>query len=325
MQTVTPSLIQDKRVLLRLDMDVVLQETGGEWEVGEQFRLEAGAPTLEMCLTHAKSVVVMGHLGRPKGQKIARLSVKPVAEWLKKKFTQKFQAKLDILENLRFDPREEPCDEGFAKELADMGDFFVNESFAAYRPAASTTVLPKLLPHAAGLRFAKEVGMLTKVRENPSKPLVVIMGGAKVEDKLPVIEAMAKIADAVLVGGKLPLELNTTPRVLPPNVLVGKLNEAGMDIAQETVDSWKSLIGQAKMIVWNGPVGFVEQPENDKSRKIAELVIQSRAESIIGGGDTVAYLAKLKFLDQFKFVSTGGGAMLEFLAKGTLPTIQALE
>ncbi len=324
MVVLTPQLIRDKKVLLRMDLDVPLIWTSGEnYMVLDDFRLEAAMPTLEMCLTNAKAVIVMGHIGRPEGKIVSSLSIKPVADWLEKKFTQQhFKAKLDILENLRFDPREVSCDGGFAKELALQGEVFINESFAAYRPASSTTVLPTLLPHAAGLRFAKEVEALTRVRENPVRPLVVIMGGAKAEDKLPVIEGMAKIADTVLVGGKLPLEINA--RILPRNVLVGKLNNAGTDIAQETTESWKRLIQQAKMILWNGPLGHVEEPGNDESRKIAEMVIQSRAQSIIGGGDTIAFLRKIGLLEKFNFVSTGGGAMLKFLSGGTLPTIEAL-
>lgn len=323
MQIISPEFIKNKKVLLRLDIDVLLKETErGGWKVVEDFRLEAGLPTLELCLKHASRVIVMGHLGRPKGRDES-LSVSPVADWLKEKLGDT-GGKLDILENLRFDPREELEDEEFAKELSEMGDVFVNEAFASYRPSASTTILPKLLPHYAGLRFASEIETLKRIKENPQKPFVAIMGGAKVEEKMPVIEAMSKIADAVLVGGLLPKEIQQKNIQVKQNVLVGRLNDDGKDIAQETTESWQKIINEAKMIVWNGPLGFVEDPKNDESRKIAELVIASGAESIIGGGDTVVFLSKLGLLDKFSFVSTGGGAMLEFLAKGSLPTIEAL-
>lgn len=376
MEVVTPELISGKRVLLRLDVDVALvrkSDVGDQmsdnrnpnseirYQVLEDFRLEAGLPTLELCLKHASHVVVMGHLGRPKGEDLS-LSVKPVEEWIRKKLDPVLQKNLEILENLRFDPREESGNLEFAKELAAKGDIFVNESFAAYRSAASTTVLPTLLPHAAGLRFAKEVEVLTRIRENPEHPFVVIMGGAKVADKLPVIKEMAKIADAVLVGGLLPKEISKLQKTqndsdiseglrktqktsesdnliirssgipssseffrnLSANVLVGKLNEVGNDIAQETVNAWEGLIKQAKMIFWNGPLGHVEKPGNDQSRKVYEMIKMSGARLVVGGGDIVAYLKTLGVLNEIWYVSTGGGADLNFLATGTLPTIEAL-
>lgn len=347
MQVVTPQLIQDRRVLLRYDLDIPLarksaigsppagragrQSAGNDWTVADDFRLQASLNTLKLCLNQAASVIVMGHVGRPQG-KDSNLSVAPIINWFEEQLVDLKlpQGKLHVLENLRFE-KGESFDTAqdkdavleYAKELAKLGDFFVNESFAAYRPAASTTVLPTLLPHAAGLRFAHEVEVLTRVRENPKKPLVVIIGGVKVEDKLPVIEAMSKIADAVLVGGKLVSEL--AQGSVAPNVLVGKLNEQGTDIAPETTQSWAKVIMNAKMIVWNGPMGRVEEEGNDQSRLLAQMVIKSRAESIVGGGDTIAALAKWGLRDQFSFVSTGGGGMLKFLADGTLPTIEALK
>lgn len=353
MQVVTPQFVSKKKVLLRLDLDVPLVRKSDRWVVADDFRLRAGLETLKLCLNHASSVVILGHLGRPSGKEVPELSVTPIINWLESQPTQKNlpQGKIHVLENLRFKAGEESQDEQFAKELAALGDVFVNESFAAYHKASSTTVLPTLLPHAAGLRFAKEVEVLTRVRENPKKPLVVIIGGVKVEDKLPAIEVMSKIADAVLVGGKLVSELagpaGSQPQNLPtaltsagphsgaprspspafsyPNILVGKLNKQGTDIAPETTQSWEKVIMNAKMILWNGPMGRVEEDQNDQTRLIAQMVIKSRAESIVGGGDTIAALTKWGLRDKFSFISTGGGAMLKFLADGTLPTIEALQ
>ncbi|KKR80181.1 MAG: Phosphoglycerate kinase [Candidatus Daviesbacteria bacterium GW2011_GWA1_41_61] len=344
MQVVTAELIKDKKVLLRLDLDVPIKEVGEDGlEVAEDFRLLEGMETLKLCLDQAQTTIIMGHIGRPEGKEVEELSVEPIYDWLQQYLDCEDlgQRKLRLLENLRFESGEEACDLAYAKELASVGDFldsytpkaelsqtrsvYINEAFAAYHPAASTTILPTLLPHAAGLHFAREVEVLTKVRGNPGKPLVVIIGGAKVENKLPLVLAMAKIADQVLVGGKITLELVRSSAVsLPANVLIGELNKEGTDIAEETVQKWKPVISGAKMIVWNGPLGKVEEDQNDQSKNIAQLIIKSGAESIIGGGDTITALNKWGLLNKFSFVSTGGGAMLKFLAEGTLPTIEAL-
>lgn len=332
MQVVASELIQSKKVLLRLDIDVPLRrkapqgKPSDKWEVIDDFRLKAGLPALKLCLESAEQVIVMGHIGRPEGKVVPELSVEPIYDWL---ISQGLGlhlrgGKLKILENLRFEESEEKGDLDYAKELAALGDFYINEAFAAYHPAASTTVLPTLLPHYCGLQFKKEVERLTQVRENPEHPLVVIIGGAKVEDKLPVVEAMAKIADYVLVGGKIAGEVSRVKSLESGNVLVGELNEEETDITKKTAEEWKPIISKAKMIVWNGPMGKVEEPRNFMTHEVANLVIQSNAETILGGGDTITYLGKLGLLERFSFVSTGGGAMLKFLIEGTLPTIEAL-
>ncbi len=330
MQIVTKEFVKGKKVLLRYDIDVALCSAQDKLVVGEDFKLKAGLPTLRLCLENASKVIIIGHLGRPDGRVVLEFSVKPIREWFK---SQGYQGdlgsgKLTLLENLRFDSREETADLVYAKELASMGDCYINEAFSSYHQAASTTVLPTLLPHAAGLHFAQEVKALTGVRENPKKPFVVIMGGAKVKDKMPVINALAQKADAVLVGGKLAVEIREQNLTLPKNVMVGKLNEAGTDIAPETAESWSGLIKGAGMIVWNGPLGKFEDPGNAQSGKIARMVLDCRAEVVVGGGDTVSLLGSLGVLGEFKekgFVSVGGGAMLRFLTNGTLPTIEALQ
>jgi phosphoglycerate kinase len=229
--------------------------------------------------------------------------------------------KLKILENLRFEKGEEEGDMDYAQKLADLGEVFVNEAFAAHHIAASTTILPTLLPHAVGLRFFEEVKMLGKVRDNPGRPLVVIIGGVKVEDKLPAVKVLSKIAGEIFQED------------LATNILVGKLTPTGDDITEETIESWRILINEARMIVWNGPIGKINDLRltiNDlKSGKgtyqLAKLVAESGAESIVGGGDTVGFVDEVGLLDKFNFVSTGGGAMLKFLMSGTLPTIEALQ
>ncbi|MEK7617302.1 MAG: phosphoglycerate kinase [Patescibacteria group bacterium] len=340
MQIVSANLISSKRVILRYDMDVAL----GKRKVIEDFKLKAGLKTLDLCLEHAESVIMMGHVGRPDGKVVEDLKVAPIVDWFRNQgyLGDLESGKLKILENLRFDSREsfdwfdnthhkfvqdkEALE--FAKELASKGDVYINEAFSSYRLASSTTIIPILLPHAAGLHFAEEVRVLGGVRENPKKPFIAIMGGGaagKDEEKFPVISLLSKNADAVLVGGKLVAEIREQNIEVPKNVLVGKLTEDGYDLASETVDAWENLIKAAKMIVWNGPLGKFEDPKNDSTKKVGKIVANSEAESIVGGGDTVSALNQAGLLDKFSFVSVGGGAMLKLLADGTLPTIEALK
>lgn len=343
MQVVTAEAIKGKKVLLRLDLDVPLGKLTGDslpagqagLQVTEDFRLKAGLPTLKLCLENAEAVIIMGHIGRPEGKEVKELSVAPIYDWYEENgFAEDLKSqKLRILENLRFEKGEsfdttqdETIVSEYAKELAALGDIYVNEAFASYHEAASTTVLPHLLPHYAGLRFAVEVERLTRILEDPGRPLVVIIGGAKIEDKLPLIKVMAELADHVLVGGKLISEIEKEPAlkdVLGDKVIVGKLIEGGKDITEETVEEWKKMIHWANMVVWNGPLGVVEEGF-ENSKKIAQEIIDAGCESIVGGGDTVASLGKWEMLGKFNFVSTGGGAMLKFLTDKTLPTIEAL-
>ena len=340
MQVVSPDLVKGKKVLLRFDIDVPIQNG----KVVDDFRLKAGLPTLKLCLENAEQVIIMGHIGRPGGREVLELSVEPIHDWLVENDLRSHlsSGKLKLLENLRFEVGEEGCDLEYANKilkLAASGEprfqrvqndddnlFYVNEAFAAHHPSASTTVLPTLLPHAVGLRFAEEVQKLTEVRENPERPLVVIIGGVKIEDKGPAIEAMSKIADTVLVGGKLASELGQKYHDRDTNVLAGSLTEDGMDISQKTVEEWEPIIRGAKMIVWNGPLGKVEEEKYSKgTEEIARAIIDSGAQSLIGGGDTIKVLNRLGILEKFSFVSVGGGAMLKFLTEGTLATIKALD
>ena len=334
MRTVTAQDVQEKQVLLRLDTDVPIKDG----KVIDPTRLKAGIPTLKLCLENTEEVIVMGHVGRPArpalsadrqaggpgGKIVPELSIKPVAEWLENSLKgQTFKARLHILENLRFESGEDEANIEYAKQLASLGDVFVNESFASHHKAASTTVLPTLFPSFAGLRFAKEVEVLSSIRNNPKKPLVVIIGGVKVEDKYPAIVELSKIADAVLVGGSLAQNIKEQNLEVAPNVMVGKLSENGIDMAPETIESFASVVKDAKQIVWAGPLGKYEDSVGNKGTlDLAKAVILSGAEVVLGGGDTVAALNF--YLDKFSFVSTGGGAMLKLLTEGTLPTIQAL-
>ena len=359
MQLVTKEDILGKKVLLRYDIDVALGKgIGNRVQVTEDFKLKAGLETLKLCLENGSKVIIIGHLGRPfataedeKKGNPSDLSAKPIKEWFEKElgveidFVQTLDlaasstSKIVLLENIRFFHGEVPgeeyhatctsksCDTDFAQSLASLADVYVNEAFSSHNKAASTTMVPKLLPHAAGIHFVKEVEVLLEVRNNPKKPFIAIMGGAKVKDKLPVIELLAKSADAVLVGGKLVHEIREQQVGLPKNVMVGKLNEDGFDLASDTTSSWAFLINKAAMIVWNGPLGKFEDPKYNQTEQVIKLVLGSQAEVVIGGGDSVAALSQYGMLEEAEkkgFVSVGGGAMLKLLSDGTLPTIDAL-
>lgn len=331
MQVVSAPLVKGKKVLLRYDIDVPLEckAESEKCKVSEDFRLRAGFSTLQFCLREASQVILMGHIGRPDNIVVPELSVEPIYDWLVAQGlgSDLESGKLKLLENLRFEAGEDAADMDYAKQLAQFGDVFINEAFAAHHKAASTTVLPTLMPHAAGLNFYKEVEKLKEIRENPKKPMVAIIGGIKVEDKLPAIKVLASVADFVLVGGKVAKEFRVRSDELKfENVMIAGLTADELDISEETIEAWKNVITEAKMIVWNGPLGKMDNEGSTKgTQEIAELLIKSNAETIIGGGDTVSALDHWGMLDKFTFVSTGGGAMLEFLEKGTLLTIDALE
>lgn len=322
MQTVSAQFVQGKKVLLRLDFDVDTKDG----KVTDDFRLRSWLPTLQLCLDNAESVIMMGHIGRPMGREVEGLSVGPIVTWLKEQLPGKTlpEGKLSILENLRFEDGEDACDMVLAKELAEMGDVFVNEAFAAHHPSASTTLLPTLVPSAAGLHFTKEVEYLTRIRQNPKKPFVAIIGGAKILDKLPAIKQLATVADHVLVGGKLTQEIKDNHIQVAENVVVGENSEQGFDLSEQSITHFKEIISSAEEVIWAGPLGKFEEGFNQGNKQIAETVIASGAESIIGGGDTIDAMKLLGMLEKFSFVSTGGGALLKFLANGTLPAIVAL-
>lgn len=322
MREIAAKDLHNKRVLLRMDLDVPIFDG----KILEDFRLQAGLPTLELCLQNAASVVICGHIGRPKGQVVEDYSVAPIVNFLEAWYCdlELPAGRLHVLENLRFEKGEEDADLDFAKELAQYGDMYINEAFAAHHPAASTTVITKLLPSFAGLRFGYEVKVLTSVRDNPKKPLVAIVGGAKIEDKYPAIVNLSRFCDAVLVGGLLPTKIKEGSLPVPENVILGKMASSGIDIDSETIEAFKGVLKHAKQIIWAGPVGKYEEKEgNAGTLELAQAAIDSKAETIIGGGDSITALAK--FLGDFSFVSTGGGAMLKLLCDGTLPTITSLD
>lgn len=329
--------VKGKRIILRADLDVPLEEG----KVVDDTRLKALLPTLKYLLKEkAKSVLIIGHLGRPKSKRDPELSLKPVADHLAKlldkriKFLPNYQLpttnyQLSVLENLRFwpgeslDPARDKEAQKFAEKLASLGDLYVNEAFAvSHRKHASIVGIPKLLPAYAGFQLEKEVEELSNVLENPKRPLVFILGGAKVKTKKPLVPRFAKVADKILLGGLLMFsqELEGTPKVVFPVDAV-----EAYDIGPKTIDLFIKEITKAGTVVWNGPLGMWEDNRYELgTRAIAEALSVCPAKTIVGGGDTIAALNAFDLLDKIDHISLGGGAMLQFLAGKKLPGIEAL-
>lgn len=311
--------VEGKRVLVRADLDI---------DIGENYRLEALLPTLEYLSSRNAKIIVIGHLGRPCGKIVDELRIKPVEEELRK------IAKgidFEILENLRFDPGEEANDEMYAKKLASNGDIYVNEAFASsHRNSASITALPKLLPHAAGFRFEQEVNNLSKVFENPAKPVVFVVGGSK-DDKKEYINSLESFADKILVGGRLPeyygdLALESVRNVgSGDKIIMANLIQDKEDITLNSIERFEEEISKAGTVVLAGPMGrYEDEGHRQGTERVFKAVAASNAFKIVGGGDSLSVLSLYSLKDKFDWVSVGGGAMLEFLAKKTLPGIKAL-
>jgi len=233
------------------------------------------------------------------------------------------------LENLRFHKEEEENDENFARKLASLGDIFINDAFgASHRPHASIVGIPKFLPSAAGLLLEKEIKTLNGLLENPQRPLVAIIGGAKVEDKVKVIDKISELSESILIGGLINKEIKEKNISFKyPRKIISPLDEIeGKDIGPKTIELFKREILRAKTIFWNGPLGKIEEEQfQNGSKKIANYIIESRAFSVVGGGETVEFLNKINLAEKFSHLSTGGGAILEFLSGEKLPGIAALE
>lgn len=311
--------VSGKRVLVRADLDI---------DIGENYRLEAILPTLEYLYSKHAKIIVIGHLGRPGGKVVEELKIKPVEKALRKIAKS---IEFEVLENLRFNPGEEANDESFARELASKGDIYVNEAFASsHRDSASITTLPKLLPHAAGLRFEKEIENLSRVFENPAKPVVLVVGGSK-DDKKGYIKSLENFVDKILVGGRLPeyygdLALESVRNKGKENkMIIGNLVQDKEDITLNTIERFESEINKAKTIVLAGPMGrYEDEGHRQGTERVFKAVASSSAFKIVGGGDSLSVLSLYSLESKFNWVSVGGGAMLEFLAKKTLPGIQAL-
>lgn len=309
------------RVLVRTDLDVPLDNG----KILEEFRLERGLDTLKYIIDRGGFLVICGHIGKPEGVFVEELSTRHLLPYYNNKLGE---GNFELLENLRFSPGEEKNEETFSKELSEKADIYVNDSFATcHRSHASIVGVTKFLKSYAGIELENEIDALAKIRLSPESPVVSIVGGAKLESKKPVINELLKISDYVLVGGKIGLEWKET---IPSNLkLPVDYAEEQKDIGEKTQAEYAEIIATAKTIVWAGPMGLYE---DDKfilgTKKIAEAIVNvttKGAFSVIGGGDTVAAIQKLGLTQNVSFVSTGGGAMLDYLAKGTLPGIEVLD
>jgi len=318
--------ITNKRVLVRGDIDV---------PIDDYTRLEAIKPTIDYLLDQSNVVILCGHLGRPTGGYEEKFSAKRVAHWFANKEISpgwiegrfhgfEIDRNFIVLENLRFFPEEEKNDPGFAQELASLAEVYVNESFAnCERAHASMVGVPKLLPHFAGLRLVKEIEMLSKVINNPHRPVLAIIGGAKIETKAPVIDKMSSLADKVLIGGKIVTEAFNY-NLDRSKVVALPLTQDFKDIFPQAIADAEADFLLANTIIWNGPFGAIERWQAG-TKKVAQLILKNKkAYKVVGGGDTVDFLRKLGITDQFDWVSTGGGSMLNFLAGEKLPGIEAL-
>lgn len=315
----------------------------------DSLRLTASLPTIKFLLQKKAQIVILSHRGRPQKSDIKKrgFGLKFAVPFLQKHLKQQvefinnpFTIKKDsikiskknifIVENLRFWKGEEAADIAFAKKLAKLGDFYVNDAFAvSHRKNTSVTKLPKLLPAYVGLLLEKEIKMLSGAMQHPKKPLVVIFGGAKVSDKLPAIKKLLAKASAVLLGSsslKVKNKLPRSPKVYRPIDWISDKSGNILDIGPLTVELYKRYIKSAKTIIWNGPVGYFENKKFAQgSVAIAKAIANSRAFSLVGGGETTQLVTSLGLNKKISFLSTGGGAMLEFLAGKKLPGIEALK
>jgi phosphoglycerate kinase len=328
-------------VLVRADLNVPL-DAG---QVADDTRIRAALPTLELLLEReAAEVAVCSHLGRPKGPDPA-YAMAPVEARLRELVPDD---RIVVLENTRFDPGETQNDPEFARQLAGERDLFVMDAFgSAHRAHASTVGVAELLPAYAGLLLERELEMLGRLLGEPDRPFVLVSGGAKVEDKLGVLQNLGGKADEVLIGGKMaeeireenPLEFEV---VLPKDVVAASAFEAdaetqvapydelpggwlGLDIGPETREDFGRRLRAAKTVFWNGPMGVFEWPRFAAGTKaVAEAVAEVDGFTVVGGADSVRALREAGLADRVSWVSTGGGASLELLEGKELPGVAAI-
>jgi len=380
--------LKGKHVLMRVDFNVPIKDK----KVTDDIRIRAALPTINFVLDKGSSLVLISHLGRPKGKVVEDLRMDPVAKRLGELLSKKV-VKLDdcvgdmvktevekmkpgniiLLENVRFHKEEEANDENFAKELASLGDVFINDAFGtAHRAHSSTVGIARFLPAAAGLLMEKEIEVLSKILTKPESPFITILGGAKVSDKIGVIGNLLDKCESILIGGGMAYtflkakgipvgdslveeeKINETKNImerapekgckiyLPLDHLVAQEVREGveieivgedkispdfraLDIGPETVKLFGKVINEAQTIFWNGPMGVFEMKDFAwGTEEIARILASSKATTVVGGGDTIAALERVGLKDKMSYISTGGGASLEFMEGKSLPGIEAL-
>ncbi len=356
--------LDGKSVLVRVDFNVPLRDG----VITDDLRIRAALPTLHWLQAQGARVTAMSHLGRPKGAPEAKYSMDPVRAHL-----ATLAPGVELLENLRFDPGEEGNDPAFVQKLIAGHDAYVNDAFgASHRAHASIVGPPQFLPSAAGRLLAKEVEVLLGVRNHPRRPFVAVMGGAKVSDKLSVIEALLGIVDSIIVGGGMAFTflkaqghqigdslleddmVETCGRLLASGATIhlpedltalngGKLFDPsaggevrqtgvdlpagwmGVDIGPGTAAVFGDIINEAGTVLWNGPMGVFEDPRFEAGTKAVALAMaESRAFTVVGGGDSAAAAKQFGVDGEVDHVSTGGGASLELIEQGDLPGLEAL-
>jgi phosphoglycerate kinase len=377
--------LKGKRVLMRVDFNVPME--GGK--VTDDKRIKAALPTIKYVLEQGASLVLMSHLGRPKGGFDPEFSLKAAAEVLSGHLGIPVQMASDcvgpevekiakalkpgdvlMLENTRFHPEEEKNDVGLAKKMAVLGDVYVNDAFgSAHRAHSSTEAVAHLLPAVSGFLMEKELEYLGKATSNPEHPYIAILGGAKISDKILVVENLLSKCDRLIIGGgmantflvakglnmqdslveagsvdtaKAILAKSGSRIILPVDAVIADKFEAEansktveidkipsgwrmMDVGPKTLELYKTTLKGAKLIVWNGPVGVFEMPKfAEGTFALAKLLAESGATTVIGGGDSASAVKKAGVAKQMTFVSTGGGASLEFLEGKELPGVAAL-
>ena len=380
--------LEQKKILIRLDLNVPLKNN----QITDATRIEKILPTLNFLIKKNCNIVIISHIGRPKGKVDKQLSMKPVCDYLSKKLDKKIrliqenifdfdpktifvnqETKIAILENIRFYEEEEKNDEKFAKILSNFGDIFVNDAFScSHRNHASITKITNFLPSYCGLQMYAEITALKKITSDIERPITCIIGGSKISTKINLIKNLIpKFENIVIVGGmannileykgykigksikesnckKTIKEIFSLAKIkncnifYPTDVSVGKnLNDKSqikslseienddliLDIGDETIKTIVHLIKKSKTILWNGPAGYFENSNFAKgSIQIAQTIVntENKIYSVVGGGDTIAVLNKANTLKQFNFVSTAGGAFLEYLEGKEIPGIRAL-
>jgi phosphoglycerate kinase len=335
----------NKRILVRCDFNVPLDEKG---DILDDFRIKQTLPTIKYLIGNKAKVILMSHLD-PESTNVAdrKFNLNKIAEKLAEYLNFSIAKEEDcigpgvevsansleagrvlLLENLRFYKEETAGNVEFAKKLSYLGDLYVNDAFGVcHRNHASISALPQFLPHCAGLLLEKEITILDKIMQTPEKPMVAIIGGTKVETKSKFIDKISETADCVIISGLIKKEVvEKNIQFKHPEKIISPEDSFGaLDIDEKTIKMFSEKISQAKTILWNGPFGKFEDKNYAKGTlAIANAIIDSGAYSVVGGGETVEFLAKQGIIEKFSHVSTGGGAMMAYLAGDKLPGLDAL-